>query len=525
MTYHEGSSVDIRPEVNILGVLRHLNYKPWYALAEFVDNALASSMSDSGQRPESQFRLMVEIDIDLDGDGLITIADNAFGIALSDFSRAFRAADLPPNRTGLSEFGMGMKSAASWFAKKWAVRTSVRGEDIQRSVSFDLEKIIASSSHEIPIIETPALPEAHFTVVSLSGLNHRPQGRTLAKIKDHLRSIYREFLRAEVLDLRLNGDSLKYPEVEVLEAAPAWDANSAEVEWIRQDIEINLSGGRKVTGFAALRAKGSTAEAGFALFRRGRLILGSYDEPYRPESIFGRSNTYVYQRLFGELELHGFEVSHTKDGFQWDDQETELLELLRQTLRGDDGGLDLIRQANEFRAKAPSVDERAPIVAATNSVAEQLERNLAPVLSVLENTPFEEVSLLDVLDEANDIAASHIVEITTESGIWEISLSSKVDLTLSKWLEVASFGGEQTLRRGHRVVRLEVSVNFAHPFSRKFAGASGENSELLLSIAAAVSVALALGKKGGARSSYVLRFLNDVLRGSFSLSKETGNDD
>ena len=35
-------AVSIRPGVRVLSVLRHLNYKPWFALAEFVDNALQS---------------------------------------------------------------------------------------------------------------------------------------------------------------------------------------------------------------------------------------------------------------------------------------------------------------------------------------------------------------------------------------------------------------------------------------------------------------------------------------------------
>lgn len=35
-------SVNIRPGVSILSVLRHLNYKPWYAIAEFVDNSIQS---------------------------------------------------------------------------------------------------------------------------------------------------------------------------------------------------------------------------------------------------------------------------------------------------------------------------------------------------------------------------------------------------------------------------------------------------------------------------------------------------
>ena len=34
--------VDIRPGVSVLAVLRHLNYRPWFALSEFVDNAVQS---------------------------------------------------------------------------------------------------------------------------------------------------------------------------------------------------------------------------------------------------------------------------------------------------------------------------------------------------------------------------------------------------------------------------------------------------------------------------------------------------
>ena len=40
------TSVNIRPDVTILSVLQHLNYRPWFALAEFVDNALESFLEN-----------------------------------------------------------------------------------------------------------------------------------------------------------------------------------------------------------------------------------------------------------------------------------------------------------------------------------------------------------------------------------------------------------------------------------------------------------------------------------------------
>src|SRR3989442_1595461 len=109
-----GSTVSIRPGVAVLSVLRHLNYRSWYALAEFVDNAIQSykqSRSDLMRLDGPQYKLHVSIDLDA-GDGKrIRIRDNAAGIGEKDYDRAFRPAEVPPDTSGLSEFGMGMKSA------------------------------------------------------------------------------------------------------------------------------------------------------------------------------------------------------------------------------------------------------------------------------------------------------------------------------------------------------------------------------------------------------------------------------
>src|SRR5260370_845074 len=117
--------VSIRPGVGILSVLRHLNYKPWFAMAEFVDNSLQSYLQNREQLQKlhgKSYRLKVEIEIERSDETRIKIRDNAAGIASIDYARAFRPAELPNNRTGLSEFGMGMKRAACWFAPRSTVR-------------------------------------------------------------------------------------------------------------------------------------------------------------------------------------------------------------------------------------------------------------------------------------------------------------------------------------------------------------------------------------------------------------------
>ena len=40
------NKITIRPGVAILSVLRHLNYRPWFALAEFVDNSIQSFLTN-----------------------------------------------------------------------------------------------------------------------------------------------------------------------------------------------------------------------------------------------------------------------------------------------------------------------------------------------------------------------------------------------------------------------------------------------------------------------------------------------
>lgn len=518
LSANELSQIDIRPEVNILAVLRHLNYKPWFALSEFVDNSLSSILSarevETGDAPF--FKLQVRIEIETGGAGFIRIQDNAYGISIHDFPRAFRAAEPPPDRSGLSEFGMGMKSAASWFAKRWSVRTSVRGETIQRSVVFDLRSIADNHIEHLPVVEAPAESSSHFTVVELEDLNHIPQGRTVAKIRAHLASIYRKFLRAGLMEISINGAPLAYSEVPVLRASSAKDPNGAPKEWRKNQISIDLGQGRLVTGFAALRETGSTSEAGFALFRRGRLIVGSHDETYRPVEIFGRSNSYTYQRLFGEFDLVGFDVSHTKDGFQWDEYEEPFLEELRSQLKGEE--FDLLVQAEGHRVKTSPVDERKSIESAVDDLSEVLKGRLPSIVETVSDLPLDTSFIARALDSTGGEAFERNVEIRTDRGLWAIEMKAAFDDAASAWLEVGADVESVYQPTGETCTRMQIRISFAHPFSRRYIGANAENSEALLSFGCAVAIAVALGKRSGARSQYVLNFLNTVLRGSFQIS-------
>ena len=148
-----GTRVTIRPRVTVLSVLAHLEYKAWYALAEYVDNSLESfaACRDEIRKvdgPDAKLRVDIEVDSGLQR---LVVRDNAGGIPLADFPRAFRPAEIPPNTGGLSEFGMGMKSASCWFAPLWSVTTSALGEAVQRTVTFDIDRIVEDQIEELEV--------------------------------------------------------------------------------------------------------------------------------------------------------------------------------------------------------------------------------------------------------------------------------------------------------------------------------------------------------------------------------------
>jgi hypothetical protein len=87
---------------------------------------------------------------------------------------------------------------------------------------------------------------------------------------------------------------------------------------------------------------------GFVLLRRGRVIIGAEtDGRYFPKSLSGSTGTFRYKRLFGELELEGFDVSFNKN----DIQDKENLEALMEALKGEihTKEFDLYTQAEDYR--------------------------------------------------------------------------------------------------------------------------------------------------------------------------------
>jgi hypothetical protein len=498
----------IRPQVAMYAAFARLNYRPWFALAEFVDNALQSAIDNASRlraADGAEYRLRVEIRASEDE---IEIRDNAAGIHEKDYERAFRPASPPPKTSGLSEFGLGMKAAASWFAKHWTVRTSALGEPLERQLTFDIPSIVATNCEHLEPTEQPAAIDAHFTTLTLSSLNVRPKGRTLGKIRDHLESIYRVFLREGVLELRLNDEPIVYTEPRFLVAPHHARPDDEATTW-RKDILLDLGEGHRVTGWAGILARASVANAGFAIFRRRRLIQGSAGEAYRPERIFGASNKFIYQRLVGELEVEGFSVSHTKDGVQWDDWEDDIITWLKDEL--DKDPVPLLEQADNYRARAKGNTTGAAL--AVRDVSAIVAQQLPPIVDAqLSSSPDE--SHLDVsLPENPAKVEDRRIQLRLEHShrTWNVTLELISDPSQDGWYELS-----QSARDGDTVT-VTVRVNLAHPFMVRFVSPTGDELVGFTRLAVALAIAEITAREVGVRQAgTVRRHLHDLLRTALS---------
>lgn len=364
------SSVSIATKPLVYSTFRYMGHKVYNALAEYVDNSIQSYVDhkDILQPINKDHKLNVYITIDIENDR-IQIKDDAFGIAEGNYQRAFELANIPLDASGLNEFGMGMKVSSIWLSNLWTVETSAYGENVCKTVSFDLEEVVKKEMLELDVHTTPANVKEHYTTITLTQLSqNKPSGRQIPYLKKHMASIYTRYIREGVLNLYVNDELLKVEEQKILNAPYYKTPNEPPVLWKK---EINFSvpkfqngvicGEYRVSGFIGVLEKMSTStDNGILLFRRGRVIGSSYDDRYRPKALSGEEGSPRYKRIFGEFDVEGFNVSFTKSSFTEDDEFTSFIELLREDI-GNDKKFDLFGQAQFYKKPTNMVTKEVAI--------------------------------------------------------------------------------------------------------------------------------------------------------------------
>ncbi len=524
------ADISLRPGVQVLGIFQYLNYKSWHALAEFVDNSLQSYLThrrDLESLHGADFKLRVDIEI-VDSDlSRIIVRDNAAGIAAKNYQRAFRPAEAPPDRTGLSEFGMGMKSAACWFGALWRVRTKALGESEVATIDVNVKDIISSGKEHIHVKREPAPRDQHFTELTIESLHQVPRTRGIHKIRTHLADIYRVFLRRGVMELRLNGEPISFIDRTVLSHA-RYDApkGAPEVTW-RKEIRFETKTGARVSGFAGLLAIGKSSDAGFALFRRDRLIQGLTEEGWKPEEIFGRPNSFRSQRVFGELVIEGVAVSHTKDGFRLEEHEEELIPLLKEAL--DSEPLPMLEQAERMRVRLPKADLAQIATGGADATISAVERHGPDHLGAVDNRSRQAAITDDPIYETPAApgaeAAVAASDANADQPIRPVFIARRESRTLKvheeEWLIVMELTDDPAISDWVKVTESldvrerSIAIRFAlsHPFTQRFVTQDLNTLEPLLRVACAIGLAQVFARRAGVpKPGVVLMGMNDLLR-------------
>ena len=512
--------LNIQPAASILNVFSRLSYKPWYAIGEFVENSTQSYLSHAKElsRAPGFTKLVIEINYDAVRNEL-TIFDNAFGMEIDRFQDAVRLDARNEFQTGRNEFGMGLKTAASWFGNIWkVVSTQYKSRNMYTAV-VDIPQLKESGANCIEIVRTKADPKQHGTWIYIHDVTKKITApRTIGKIRTLLASMYRRDINQNNIEIRFNGEPIVFEEYPILQ-------NYRGKTW-KKELDFDVSFERKkyhVTGFVAIMNPGSFPKAGFALFRQNRVVVGGLDQNYKPGAIFGQAQSQRSLKLFGELNMNDFPVNQAKDGFIWDDGlEDAFIDTLKANIQEYIDIADISikeREAEEQLSEAASTKLHQDVAAALRNAFSGSDPVTEPSNSCEEpETDATSVTASpssDIQEYIDTVLHAEVIEETiSPKREYKVTLGPVDTVTLyvqwargnnSYWIEYSMTDDND----------YDIVINIDHPFFMPFAKEEGFHKVLekftVAFVLAEVRAKLISGKSGYIRVSDMKNAMNKYL--------------
>lgn len=440
---------------------RRLSYKWWYALAEFVDNSTQSYMDNREaldtalNREDEQFRVIISTD-----DDFLRISDNAMGMSIKELQRALVVGIPPDDDSGRCRFGLGMKTGACWIGNKWRIITSMLGDKNEYTVDIDVNEI-AKGNVEPPVKSRSVAESDHYTILEITEHNRPLRGRTIGKIKDYLRSIYRQDISSGMMVLIYNDDELEWHTFDNEEFLARRDGSIYKKDFI---FELETKPPKVAEGWVGVLQKGSRSKAGFSVLHRKRVIMG-WPDSWRPEKIYGAGgrNDLINQRLVGEINLEDFEVSHTKDEINWHGEEEEMLEAaLKEECKS---------YANTAqRARGGRPQEHGPQPVHVDAAVKTLEEELST------SEFLEKLSLEEVLPPQDQIEATNRQVVQNAEKAEPSFIANVKDMVIKVYIDsIGSPNDPYFINEDKSAQEIVMIVNALHPH---WSMLEGENSVL-----------------------------------------------
>ena len=459
--------LNIQPNAGIMNVFSRLSYKPWYAIAEFVDNSTQSYYNNRKELrlSEKDFKLVVKIQYD-DENKSLKINDNAYGMELEDFETAIILDSKNNRQRGRNEFGMGLKTAASWFGNRWSVRSTQLGSENEYYAQVDIDYLKSSNANEIDIIKNKISKESHGTEIIIEQVTKQLSGpRTISKIKELLASMYRRDINSDNVSIIFNEEPIQFQEIKVLKFR--------EKEW-KKPLNFTVNFREKeyrVTGFVGIMQDGSFPRAGFALFRNNRVVIGGSDLNYKPNEIFGQAQSQISLKLFGELDMNTFPINQAKDGFIWyNGLEDEFIAKLKENITDYITIADMSKKARQEEEEF-SLEKSIKVQEETAHILKNLvyentiesenydnydKEKSNEGLSGNDISAFQD-TFMKLSEETKDVGTSRLYKFKIDR-FREMSVNVKWSIGQQNfWIDV---DGDQN--------NLEVTINIDHPFFKPY---------------------------------------------------------
>ena len=489
----------IGPE--IIRAYERLSYKTWYALAEFVDNSTQSYFDNRELFERLGERLEVSITYDRTN-GTIRIVDNAFGMSQDELTNALQIGLPPRDTTGRCEFGMGLKTSACWFGKKWSITTKQYGHDYEYHVLIDVEKIASGHTKLDPKEPVKRDSDLHYTIIQIEQLNRGLRGWAKKNSRDYLAAIYRRDILDGILDLKFDNASIA-PDIRYED-----DDFLKRVDGSLYRVEIDaMLNDKQVVGWVGVLAPGRAGRqrAGITIFRRNR-ALATWRNAWRPEEIFGaQRNDLINQRLTGEIALDEFTVSHTKDAILFeDDEEEQLCELIMNSAND----AELIRVAREHRGESDVAPTEAEIQVALDELKREMESpDFVDSISIAEvpRPEIEQIKAEPLVDDAKSKSTQPRLTVS-------VGESLTVHIYLAKYSYNDPYYAFEISPHADSIL---IAVNESHPGWLELAGEEAVRTYLKHVTFDAIAEWKCLKKTAPLNSGSIRQIKDDLFRQSF----------
>ncbi len=309
--------MEIKKEINVKvgsGIIETYSRMPQKlerVFAEFIDNATQSYFDNKEELLKNDPNYKNIIKITWSNDEII-IEDNSYGMDFEQFERAMRL-NAPAKQysdKSRSQYGMGLKIAAVYLGSFYSIESTQLHSNEKYYSEVDVNEWQRNNPETISCNVYDEDENKHFTRIIIRQLKKNLKDQIQNDLKNKLGLIYAKDLDdIEIIfngkpivkeDPTLHNDENDQPYLETFFGS--FDFNNKTYEF---------------DGWVGILETASTDNAGFTLTQFGRGIKLNY----RPDAIFGKSNSYPYQRIVGEINLDGEEwkVSFNKDEFIWDD--------------------------------------------------------------------------------------------------------------------------------------------------------------------------------------------------------------